>query len=135
MKLGNIHVCYISPNHSQRSRLNKFRFTENNCKKAMLFASICLANANNLMASARPGTWENAQLNLAKVDAAGENLLTILTRIGYWVAIFMAIFEIIKHLKDGDTNGIWGVIVKYGMAFGSLFALPWVFDIIAGLFS
>lgn len=72
---------------------------------------------------------------LGKVDQAGVTLLTIVRKIGYWICIIMAIVEILRCLSNGDTKEIGKIVVKYLMAFAACYLIPWLFDLIAAIFS
>jgi len=126
MKLGKIEVCYIAPVNRRQVRGNYYRFFQ----KASALIAVCLANIQVCMAA----TTDKSD-PLSKMDKGGEQLLELGQRIGYWVCILMCIFEIIKKVKDGDTNAIWGILMKYGIAYGSLFGVKWILDMIGGFFS
>lgn len=131
MKLGSLQVCYIAPVPSRYIPVN-YRKMNVNYSKFIKVASGILAVALtqiNIYASEL-----NTDKALSKLDVAGFEMLKVGQRIGYWVCIVMAIMEIIKSVKDGNANAFWGIIIKYAMAFGSLYMLPWVFDLIAGIF-
>lgn len=126
MKLGIIEVCYIAPKSRKQVRGNYYRFTQ----KASTLIAVCMTNINLCMASSVDKVDP-----LERMDTGGEKLLEVGQRIGYWVCILMCVFEIIKKVKDGDTNAIWGILMKYGIAYGSLFGVKWVLDMIGGFFS
>ncbi len=71
---------------------------------------------------------------LDKMDSTCENALRIGQRMGYWVCIFMCLYEIIKKVKDGDTNAIWGILVKYSIAYSAVFMIRFVLDMIGEWF-
>lgn len=126
MKLGRIEVCYIAPVNCKQVRGNYYRFAQ----KASALIAVCLTNIQVCMAASTDKVDP-----LKRMDEGGEKLVEIGQRIGYWVCILMCIFEIIKKVKDGDTNAIWGILMKYGIAYGSLFGVKWVLDMIGGFFS
>lgn len=72
--------------------------------------------------------------DLTKVNQAGNILLTIVRTFGYWVCLIMGITEVIKSLLNGDTKSIGKIIAKYLLGFASFYALPWLMDIIKGIF-
>lgn len=72
--------------------------------------------------------------NLSKLDKAGFKILDIVQRIGYWIILVQATREIISSIMSGANKNIGGVIVKYVLAYGSLFALPWLLDLVKGVF-
>ena len=69
------------------------------------------------------------------LPVAGNKLLNILQVFGYYVCVIMCIIEIIKSLISGDTKSISRIVVKYIIAFGSFYFLPWIFDLIRDIFS
>ena len=74
-------------------------------------------------------------VNAANIDTAGIKILGICRNVGYWMCLIMASIEIIKSLMQGNTKGVSSIIVKYGLGYGSLFIMPWIFDLIKSLFS
>lgn len=72
--------------------------------------------------------------DLSKVDTAGAVLLTVVRTFGYWVCIIMGIVSIIRAMLNGDTKGIGKIMAKYLLGFSSFYALPWLMDIIKGIF-
>lgn len=124
MKLGSIQVVYCAPNRQARRCKVSYRFFQ----KASAMLTVAVTNLNMLYAE------DNIDVGLANMDAAGEKVLKIGYRIGYWTCIVMCIFEIIKSVKDGDTNAIWGIIVKYAMAYGGLHLIKALLDLVGGLF-
>lgn len=71
----------------------------------------------------------------ANIDVAGAKILGICRNVGYWMCLVMASVEIIKSLMQGNTKGVSSIIIKYGLGYGSLFIMPWIFDLIKSLFS
>lgn len=76
-----------------------------------------------------------AAADLSKLDNGGMLLLEVVRRFGYWVCIIMCITEIIRTLMRGDYEGIGKIVMKYSLAFASFYFLPYLFDIIKGIFS
>lgn len=72
---------------------------------------------------------------LDRMDKTCEEALKIGQRIGYWICVFMCVYEIVKKVKDGDTQAIWGIIVKYGIAYGAVFVVRFVLDMIGEWFA
>lgn len=126
MKLGKIEVCYIAPTSQKQFRGNYYMFS----KKASTLIAVCIANIQVCMAGSA-----DVVDPLERMDKGGAKVLEVGQRVGYWVCILMCVFEIIKKVKDGDTNAIWGILMKYGIAYGSLFGVKWVLDMIGGFFS
>lgn len=117
-------ICYIAPKRSNcnTNHYNYYGFS----KRASFLIATCIVNINILLAKEVDP--------LKRMDEGGEEVLRVGQRIGYWVCILMCIFEIIKKVKDGDTNAIWGILVKYAIAYGSLFGVKWILDMIGGFF-
>ncbi|WP_270943158.1 hypothetical protein [Romboutsia lituseburensis] len=72
--------------------------------------------------------------NLNAIDKAGNEILNIIRKVGYWVGIILCSKDIIKHCMRGHIESIGTVIAMYGMGFGALYFLPWLFDLIKGIF-
>lgn len=72
---------------------------------------------------------------LDKINYAGGTLLTVIRTVGYWIALLMCIVEIIRCLANGDTKEISKIIIKYLLAIGAFFILPWLFDLVKAIFS
>lgn len=73
-------------------------------------------------------------LDLSKIDTLGNTILTIIRKFGYWICIIMATKEIITAVTHGSYKDIGGILLKYSLGFGSLFALPWILDLISTMF-
>lgn len=73
---------------------------------------------------------------LEEIDKLGFMFLTIIRRVGYWLALICAITELIKCVREGgDKQDIWGVFMKYLLIYAALFLIPKAFDIITGALS
>lgn len=72
--------------------------------------------------------------DLSNVDKAGRILLEIVRTFGYWTCLIMGITEVIRSLLNGDTKGIGKIMAKYLLGFSSFYALPWLMDIVKGIF-
>ena len=73
--------------------------------------------------------------NPIKVNAAGNKLLGIVQSLAYWTALIMCSTEIMKNIMQGDHKSVSKSILKYSLAYGSLYLLPWIFDLIKEIFS
>lgn len=130
MKLGRLEVCYIAPVNRNQRRLKV------NHKKVIATVStlITMALANLNVYAADDVTGVSLVDVKNKINNGGEYILEVGQTVGLWVAIVMAGFEIIKCIKDGDVNRVWGILTKYGMALASLYLVEWLFKAIAGWF-
>lgn len=73
--------------------------------------------------------------DLGKINKGGLTILGLMQDIGYWLAIIMACYEIIKNLLQGDSKSTGKIIMKYSVGYGSLYLLPWIFDLVKSIFS
>ena len=72
---------------------------------------------------------------VAAIDAAGQKILDLSRRVGYWIAIILCSKDVLKHCMRGHVESIGSVIALYGMSFGVLYFLPWLFDLIKSIFA
>lgn len=72
---------------------------------------------------------------VAAIDAAGQKILDLIRRVGYWVAIILCSKDVLKHCMRGHVESIGSVIAMYGLSFGVLYFLPWLFDLIKSIFA
>ena len=71
---------------------------------------------------------------LGAIDAAGGKILELIRRVGYWVAIILCSKDVLKHLSRGHMDSIGGLVAMYGIGYGILYFLPWLFDLIKSIF-
>ena len=69
------------------------------------------------------------------IDAAGQKILGLIRRVGYWIAIILCSKDVLKHCMRGHVESIGSVIAMYGLSFGVLYFLPWLFDLIKSIFA
>ena len=102
-----------------------------NCDKTrasfIFFLACCfvILDVNKVLA-------EGTSVDVSSIDRLGYTLLSITRSLGYWVCIILACKEIITELMSGGKD-IGKIFVKYIIAFGSLYALPWVMDMIKSI--
>lgn len=94
-------------------------------KKEAVFVLGSLLYVNEIVNAADP---------LGKIDVAGNTILGIVRKIGYWCCIIGCIIDIIKALMQGDTKSIAKIMMKYALAFGALYIFPWILDMIKSIF-
>lgn len=68
------------------------------------------------------------------IDKAGMEILNLIRKVGYWVGIILCAKDVIKQCMRGQTESVGTIVAMYGMSFGVLYFLPWLFDLIKGLF-
>lgn len=71
---------------------------------------------------------------LGAIDAAGTKILELVRRVGYWIGIILCSKDVLKHISRGHTESIGAVVAMYGMGYGVLYFLPWLFDLIKSIF-
>lgn len=69
---------------------------------------------------------------LNAIDTLGNKFLSIAQQITYWICIVMAIVDVAKEVLKGSNqaSGIGKVLMKYVLAFTSIYLIPWLFDLI-----
>lgn len=77
-----------------------------------------------------PSTMYIASEHTKGLNEAGEQLLSIGKDIGYWVCIIMCIYEMVKNLIQGDTKDTARILIKYSIAYASLFIIQRILDFI-----
>ena len=123
MKLGRLEIVYIGPNS-----------TVNKPLKGNYYKALGVLTSMLTFVMAQPVYAQGVYEPLPKIREAENLVLEYGFAVGRLVCVVMAMFEIIKAIKDGDTNAFWGILVKYAIALASFKMLPWVFDLIAGFF-
>lgn len=71
---------------------------------------------------------------LDKVDRAGNQILNIFRRIGFWIILIKAIQELVQCALSGGNKNIGGIIVKYIIIYGAFFFMPWALRLVEGIF-
>lgn len=69
------------------------------------------------------------------INVAGEKILGLIRDVGYWVAIILCSKDVLKHLMRGHMESVGSIIAIYGLSFGVLYFLPWLFDLIKSIFA
>ena len=75
-----------------------------------------------------------AEPGLAAIDAAGQKILGLIRRVGYWIAIILCSKDVLKQCMRGHMESVGSIIAMYGLSFGVLYFLPWLFDLIKSIF-
>lgn len=75
-------------------------------------------------------------VDLSGIDRLGNTFLDIVRKVGYWIALIGAIKDIIKATMRGgnNTGEIGKIIMLYILAFGSLYLMPSLFDMVKEAF-
>ena len=102
---------------------------KNNKKKYIALVTIIALTVNLSCISAfavAPGA--------AAIDAAGQKILDLVRKVGFWIGVILCSKDVLKHCMRGHLDSIGSVIAMYGMSFGALYFLPWLFDLIKNIF-
>ena len=73
-------------------------------------------------------------MDTTAIDKAGMQILELIRKVGYWIGIILCSKDVIKHCMRGHLDSIGTIVAMYGLGFGVLYFLPWLFDLIKGLF-
>lgn len=82
----------------------------------IFYTSICFAN------------------DFSKIDTAGNKILTIFRRIGFWLILIKCIQELIQCAMNGATKNIGGIVTKYILIYGAFYFVPWALRLVEGIF-
>ena len=75
-----------------------------------------------------------ADTGLKAIDVAGQKILNLIRRVGYWIAIILCSKDVLKQCMRGHMESVGSIIAMYGLSFGVLYFLPWLFDLIKSIF-
>lgn len=133
-----MQICYIPPKEKYSScdflkfqmkrELSKFKDEKTQIKLASCMATIALANINTYANTMNIETFK------VRVNSKGNQILSLIQIVGYWIAIVAAAIDIIKNFRKQDIAGLFAVAFKYAALFGILKGLPWFFQLIGDLF-
>lgn len=134
-----MQICYIPPKEKYSSdnflktqmkrELAKFKDEKTQIKLASCMITIALANINTYAAKLDIETFKT------RANSKGNEILSVVQIVGYWIAIVAAGVDIIKNFKKQDIAGLFAVAFKYAALFGILKGLPWFFELVGDLFS
>lgn len=141
-----IKICYIPPKRDLRTSVDltckefsTLNLTPSQKKKVIpLFsaAGTYLLCANDLLAAtakADNGTVTEQVLNPLKT--LGDQFIDVVQFMGFYLAIGMCLFEIIKAFLESDPKKIPAILVRYSIAVASLYTVPLVFNVIREAFT
>ena len=75
-----------------------------------------------------------ANPGMTEIDKAGQTILNLIRRVGYWIAIILCSKDVIKQCMRGHMESVGSIVAMYGLSFGILYFLPWLFDLIKSIF-
>lgn len=81
--------------------------------------------------------YANINEGLEKTDAFGEQLLTIVQRVGFWVAVIGCLVEILVSVfkKGGGQKEIINIVFKWLLIFASFYIVPALFRYVIEYFA
>ena len=123
-----MQICYMSYKPSRyKSNLTKKE------KKVLVTISsaiaVCSYNVNLYAKELTTAEITN------KVNGLGFELIGIAQLLIYWITSLCALVDIAKSVRKQDISGVVAIVIKYGAMMGAGYAMPWLWDIIKGLFS
>lgn len=93
-------------------------------KVLVVLVAIALVTLNTTVVKAQG-------VGLDRLDVLGNKLLYMAQKMGKWVFLVIAIFNVIKDgVQGGSRDNALKTIVKYLAFYAALYALPWLFDLI-----
>lgn len=70
-----------------------------------------------------------------KINTGGFMILGIVQTIGYWLCLIGCIMEILKAIMNGSSKDVGKIMLKYLLVFGSLYLMPFGFNLIREIFA
>lgn len=67
---------------------------------------------------------------IAKLDIAGNKILNMSRDVSYWIVAAVAVFQILDAIIKGDKHKITEVLLGTALAYGSLFLITFILDLI-----
>jgi hypothetical protein len=71
---------------------------------------------------------------LDKLDQAGNTLLTIAQKIGFWVVTIVCLYNLIQCATKGDKHQIGNIVITYTLLYAAMFFVPWILHFVEGIF-
>lgn len=68
------------------------------------------------------------------VDVAGNRILGIVRRIGYWIILISCIYSVIGCVKEKDLKKLGNVIFFYVILYAALYFVPYMLRQVEGIF-
>lgn len=96
-------------------------------KKIVVFTIAGLNYASTVLADT------NAAVE--KINTGGFMILGIVQTIGYWLCLIGCIMEILKSIMNGSSKDVGKIMIKYLLVFGSLYLMPFGFNLIREIFA
>lgn len=72
---------------------------------------------------------------IGKINTGGFMILGIVQTIGYWLCLIGCIMEILKAIMNGSSKDVGKIMLKYLLVFGSLYLMPFGFNLIREIFA
>ena len=71
---------------------------------------------------------------LDKLDNAGNTLLIICRRVGFWIVTIKAIYDIIQCAMKGDRHALGSTVLTYVIIYAAMYFVPWALRLIEVIF-
>jgi len=69
-----------------------------------------------------------------QVNIVGERVFDVMMNVGYWVTLIAGAGQVINSIAKRDAQSALKQAFTYGIAFGSLYVIKWLLDMIKGAF-
>ena len=90
---------------------------------------------SNILIKAYAEDEDGAAQAIAKIHQATNTILSVVQEGLYSLCILACIIEIGKAVISKRNESIPSIIMKYILAFGSIYFLPWIFNLIKAIFA
>jgi hypothetical protein len=73
-------------------------------------------------------------MGMEAINTAGEQVLNIMMTAGYWITLVAGAGQVINQIAKRDAQTALKQAFSYGVAFGALYLIRWILDLIKGVF-
>lgn len=67
---------------------------------------------------------------IANLDIAGAKIMGMARGVAYWIVAVVAVLQIIRAIIDGNKQKVMEILINAGIAYGSLFFVTFILDLI-----
>lgn len=68
------------------------------------------------------------------INVAGEKILDVMMTAGYWITLIAGAGQVINQIAKRDAQTALKQAFSYGVAFGALYLIRWILDLVKGVF-
>jgi len=70
-----------------------------------------------------------------QINVVGGKLFHVIMNVGYWVTLIAGAGQVINSISKKDAQNAMKQAFTYGTAFGSLYLIKWLLDMIKAAFA